>query len=77
MFFRLLHSGRLDVFGIICLIICSNPYLPILERFRLGPRDVMGFTIIVFLGITPVVLLLVFTYFAFLSLHAVPLHAPA
>jgi short-chain fatty acids transporter len=33
--------------------------LPILGLFRLGARDVMGYTIIVFLALTPVVLILV------------------
>ena len=33
--------------------------LPILGLFRLGARDVMGYTIVVFLALTPVVLILV------------------
>ncbi len=33
--------------------------LPILGVFRLGARDVMGYTILVFFVLTPVVLLLV------------------
>jgi short subunit fatty acids transporter len=33
--------------------------LPILGLFRLGARDVMGYTIIVFIALTPVVLILV------------------
>jgi short-chain fatty acids transporter len=33
--------------------------LPILGLFRLGARDVMGYTIVVFLVLTPVVLMLV------------------
>jgi short-chain fatty acids transporter len=33
--------------------------LPILGLFRLGARDVMGYTILVFFVLTPVVLLLV------------------
>jgi Short chain fatty acid transporter. len=33
--------------------------LPILGLFKLGARDVMGYTIVVFLALTPVVLVLV------------------
>jgi short subunit fatty acids transporter len=33
--------------------------LPILGLFKLGARDVMGYTIVVFLVLTPVVLALV------------------
>jgi short subunit fatty acids transporter len=33
--------------------------LPILGLFRLGARDVMGYTMVVFLALTPVVLILV------------------
>ena len=33
--------------------------LPILGLFKLGARDVMGYTIVVFLALTPVVLILV------------------
>jgi short-chain fatty acids transporter len=33
--------------------------LPILGVFRLGARDVMGYTIVVFFALTPVVILLV------------------
>ena len=33
--------------------------LPILSLFRLGARDVMGYTFIVFVALTPVVLVLV------------------
>jgi short-chain fatty acids transporter len=33
--------------------------LPILGLFRLGARDVMGYTLVVFLALVPVVLLLV------------------
>ena len=33
--------------------------LPILGLFRLGARDVMGYTFVVFLALTPVVLILV------------------
>jgi short-chain fatty acids transporter len=33
--------------------------LPILGLFKLGARDVMGYTIVVFLVLTPVVLILV------------------
>ena len=33
--------------------------LPMLSLFRLGARDVMGYTFVVFLALTPVVLLLV------------------
>jgi len=33
--------------------------LPILGLFKLGARDVMGYTVVVFLALTPVVLILV------------------
>ena len=33
--------------------------LPILGLFKLGARDVMGYTIVVFLALAPVVLILV------------------
>ncbi len=33
--------------------------LPILGMFKLGARDVMGYTFVVFLALVPVVLLLV------------------
>jgi len=33
--------------------------LPVLGLFKLGARDVMGYTIVVFLALTPVVLILV------------------
>jgi short subunit fatty acids transporter len=33
--------------------------LPILGLFRLAARDIMGYTMIVFLALTPVVLILV------------------
>ena len=33
--------------------------LPVLGLFKLGARDVMGYTIVVFLALTPVVILLV------------------
>jgi short-chain fatty acids transporter len=41
--------------------------LPILGLFKLGARDVMGYTIVVFLALTPVVLILVTVLGATLS----------
>jgi short-chain fatty acids transporter len=41
--------------------------LPILGLFKLGARDVMGYTIVVFLALTPIVLILVTVLGATLS----------